>query len=162
MSKDKNVSPAQMVDSFLRRVGLGVAVVALAYGTSALELVLPATMADYADMARFGLSILVIIVVFPPFVKFILARRRGVCKGADTDSYMAEMFKQAAHHAFTATFVTLIFIEGAIKVLEPQLPTVFFIDLALFISLSAFAVSFYRLTTADDTEQDEWEDAGDE
>ncbi|WP_262690131.1 hypothetical protein [Kordiimonas aestuarii] len=166
MSKDKNISPAQMIDSFLRRIGLGVAVVAVMYGTGALEAVLPGDYADYADGARFALSALVILLVFPSFAKFMLARKRGVCKGADADSYMAQMFKEAAHHAFSATFIALIAVEFLVKALAPDLPTLFFIDLTLFISLSAFSIAFFKLTAADDEEEDDWEqedkDAGDE
>jgi hypothetical protein len=159
MTKAKNISPAQMIDSFLRRVGLGVAVVGVMYGLSALEAVLPPTEADYADTAQLMLSILVVLLVFPAFVKFMLARKRGVCKSAEDNSYMAQMFKQAAHHAFSVTFVTLILLQGLAKALKPTLPVHFFIDIALFISLSFFAAMFFKLTGVDDDEED-WEDAG--
>jgi hypothetical protein len=157
MSKAKNISPAQMIDSFLRRVGLGVAIVGVMYGVSALEAVLPPAEADYADTAQLVLSILVVLLLFPAFVKFMLARKRGVCKSAEDNSYMAQMFKQAAHHAFSATFITLIILEVVAKALKPGLPMHFFIDIALFISLSFFAAMFFKLTGADDGD-DDWED----
>lgn len=159
MTKAKNISPAQMIDSFLRRVGLGVAAVGVTYGLSALEVVLPPKEASYVDTAQLVLSILVVLTIFPAFVKFMLARKRGVCKSAEDNSYMAQMFKEAAHHAFSATFITLIILEVVSKAIKPAMPVHFFIDIALFISLSFFAAMFFKLTGADD-EEDDWEDAG--
>ncbi len=159
MTKDKYISPAQMIDSFLRRVGIGIAIVGVTYGMSALEVVLPAPVSDYVGMAQLGLGILVVLLVFPAFVKFMLARRRGNCRGAEADSYMSEMFKEAAHHAFSATFITLIALEVAAKALKPDLPVHFFIDVALFVSLGFFAAVFFKLTgteEGEDTGEDDW------
>lgn len=165
MTNGKNMSPAQMVDSFLRRVALGVAIVGTAYGLSALEQLLPEREAGYADMVQFGLSILVIVLVLPAFAKFMLARKRGVCKSAEADSYMAEMFKHAAHHGFTAAFISLITLEMVAKKFTTGLEAGFFLDVALFATLSTFALSFHRLTRDEDEEDDregDVKDLGDE
>ncbi|WP_417459997.1 hypothetical protein [Kordiimonas sp.] len=161
MSNKKNISAAQMVDSFLRRTAVCVTIVAFIYGVQAFEFIAPAAIADRIDSLTLVLSILVLVLMLPSFLRFTIFRRSENCRQAEADSYMADRFKLAAHHAFTATFVCLILLQAISRAFEAEiahLPVAFFLDMALAVSLGAFGVGFYLLVRENhDEDLDEWE-----
>lgn len=158
MSNKKNISAAQMVDSFLRRVVLGVFIVALKYAGSALEEVSNEPLARYLDIGQLVTSIIVVAIVLPAFVKFFRARSLPECRQAEADSYISEMVKQSALHAFSGTFVFLVALEVAVKKFALDAPVSFFLDIVLFAALTIFSASFYLLVRDDNEDDiDEWE-----
>ncbi|WP_417464502.1 hypothetical protein [Kordiimonas sp.] len=158
MSNGKSVSPAQMIDSFLRRVVLGVFIVALKYAGSALEVVSSEDMAGYLDTAQLVASILAVVIVLPAFLKFFRARSLPECRRAESDSYISEMVKQSGLHAFSGTFIFLVALEVAVKKFAFDAPISFFLDIVLFVALTIFSISFYLLVRDDGTEDlDDWE-----
>lgn len=160
MSVEKNIPPAQMVDSFLRRVVVGVFIVALKYAASALEQVSNEPLAGYLDIGQLVSSIIVVVIVLPAFVSFFRARALPECRQAETDSYIAEMVKQSALYAFSGTFVFLIALEVLVKKITATPPVSFYLDIVLFVALTIFSVSFYLLVRDDgEDEPDEWEQA---
>jgi uncharacterized membrane protein len=151
-------SPAQMIDAFLRRTALCVGIVAILYAVQAYEQVAPEALAGYLDKLAMALSALVIILMLPSFLRFRGYRRSKACSRAEADSYIADRFKLAAHHAFTTTFISLVGLQLVIRQLEKRdihLSSEFFIDASLAISLGAFALFFYRLVRDEDGEDDD-------
>ena len=158
MSNKKTISAAQMVDSFLRRVVLGVFIVALKYGASALEEVSNEPLAGYLDTGQLISSIIVVLIVLPAFIKFFRTRTLPECQRGETDSYIAEMVKQSALHAFSGTFVFLIALEVLVKKITFTAPVSFYLDIVLFAALTIFSISFYLLVRDDgEDDLDEWE-----
>ena len=152
----EQVQPAQIIDSFMQRTALGGFLLALAYAMSAAMLVTSPEVAEVLDNLQLGLGILVILVVFPAFLRIVKLRRRSGSDCEETDGYIVAMFKKASTNAFSLTFVFLIIMQVVTEKIQTGLPASFFVDIILAFTLGVFSITFFMLvrSVSDETEDD--------
>lgn len=155
-----NQSPAQMVDRLLQRTAIGVSLLTISYAMAAAMYVIDDQgIVDFMDRLQLVPSILVLLIVFPAFVKFARLRYRQKSECAEADGYLVEMFKRASAMAFSLTFIFLIILELVTEKYLTDLPTPFFINATLAFSLSVLSIAFFRLAhgDGDDGDDDEFD-----
>jgi len=145
---NRKESPAQLLDKFLQRTAVGVFLLTIKYVVSAAGFVVSDELADHAGWLQIVLSILVLVVVFPAFLKYLNLHRKKECP--DTSGYVIEMFKKSAVKAFSLTFVFLIAVKWMAGNYLMGLPTLFFINAILAFTLGVFSITFYLLLRTDD------------
>ena len=151
----EQVQPAQIVDSFMQRTALGGFLLALAYAMSAAMLVTSPEVAEVLDNLQLGLGILVILVVFPAFLRIVKLRRRSGSDCEETDGYIVAMFKKASTNAFSLTFVFLIIMQVVTEKIQTGLPASFFVDIILAFTLGVFSITFFMLVRSDSDETED-------
>ena len=158
MSNNSTESPAVIIDRFFQRIAIGVTLLGLSYALSAASYIVSEDIASYIGPLKTLLSIMVLVVVFPAFWTFMKLDKkiRSLCY--EPDSFIVEMFKNACVRAFSITFVTLIILELLSEVHFPELAPSFFLNIALWISLDVFALTFFMSTLASDDDEDDLED----
>lgn len=106
-------------------------------------------------------SILVLLIVFPAFVKFAKLRYRRKNECSEADRYLVEMFRRASAMAFGLTFVFLIILELVTEKYPADMPTAFFINTTLAFSLGVLSITFFRVMRGEgDDESDDDFDRG--
>lgn len=160
-TKASKESPAQIVDTLLQRTAIGLFLLAIAYTMSAAMYVINnQDIVNLMDRLQLVPSILVLLIVFPAFVKFAKLRYRRKSECSEADGYLVEMFRRASAMAFGLTFVFLIVLELVTEKYLTGLPTPFFINATLAFSLGVLSVGFFRLARGDgDDESDDDFDA---
>ena len=151
----EQVQPAQIIDSFMQRTALGGFLLALAYAMSAAMLVTSPEVAEVLDNLQLGLGILVILVVFPAFLRIVKLRRRSGSDCEETDGYIVAMFKKASTNAFSLTFVFLIIMQVVTEKIQTGLPASFFVDIILAFTLGVFSITFFMLVRSDSDETED-------
>jgi hypothetical protein len=151
----EQVQPAQIIDSFMQRTALGGFLMALAYAMSAAMLVTSSDLAEVLDKLQLGLGILVILVVFPAFLRIVKLRRRSGSDCEETDGYIVAMFKKASTNAFSLTFVFLIIMQVVTEKIQTDLPASFFVDIILAFTLGVFSITFFMLVRSDSDETED-------
>ena len=155
-------SPAQIVETLLQRTAIGLFLLAIGYTMSAIMYVVSdQEIVDLMDRLQLVPSILVLLIVFPAFVRFARLRYRRKNECTEADGYLVEMFKRASAMAFSLTFVFLIVLELVAEKYLTGLPTPFFINATLAFSLGVLSIAFFRLAHGDgDDEGDDDFDTG--
>ena len=147
-------SPAQIVERLLKRTGIGLFLLAIAYTMSAaMYLISNQDIVKVMGRLQFIPSVLVLLVVFPAFVKFARLRYRQKNECSEADGYLVEMFKRASAMAFSLTFVFLIILEPVTGKYLTELPTPFFINVTLAFSLGVLSIAFFRSVRGDSDDQ---------
>jgi hypothetical protein len=158
--KAKRVLPAQIIDSFMQRTALGVFLLALAYTVSAAMFVASPRVAELLDKLQLGLSIVVLLVVFPAFLRIVKLRRRSGSDCEETDGYIVAMFRKASATAFSLTFVFLVVMQVVTEKLQSDLPASFFVNLIQAFTLGVFSIIFFLLVRSDSDQTDDDFDTG--
>ena len=156
----KQVLPAQIIDSFMQRTALGVFLMALAYSMSAAMLVASPKVAEVLDNVQLGLGILVLLIVFPAFLRIVKLRRRTGSDCEETDGYIVAMFRKASAKAFSLTFVFLVVMQVVTEKLQTGLSASFFVNVILAFTLGVFSITFFILVRSDSDETDDDFDTG--
>ena len=152
-----NESPAQIVDRLLQRTAIGVSLLTISYAmAAAMYVISDQEIVDLMDRLQLVPSILVLLIVFPAFVKFARLRHRRKSECTEADGYLVEMFRRASAMAFSLTFIFLMILELATDKYLTGLPAPFFINATLAFSLGVLSVGFFRLARGDgDDESDD-------
>jgi len=152
-----NESPAQIVDRLLQRTAIGVSLLTISYAmAAAMYVISDQEIVDLMDRLQLVPSILVLLIVFPVFVKFARLRYRLKSECSEADGYLVEMFRRASAMAFSLTFVFLMILEPVTEKYLVGLPAPFFINATLAFSLGVLSVGFFRLARDDgDDESDD-------
>ena len=153
--KTRQVLPAQIIDSSMQRIALGVFLMALAYTMSAAMFVASPGVAELLDKLQLGLGILVLLIVFPAFLRIVKLRRRSGSDCEESDSYIVAMFRKASAKAFSLTFVFLVVMQIVTEKLQTDLPASFFVNLILAFTLAVFSIGFFMLVRSDSDETDD-------
>jgi len=154
-SPDRHNSPAQIIDNFMQRTALGMLLMTIAYTMStAMYAVAPET-AEVLDKLQLGLGLLVLLVVFPAFLRMVKLRRRMRSDCSETDGYIVAMFRKASTLAFSLTFVFLIIMQVVTEKFQTELPAEFFINAVLAFSLGVFSITFFVLIHSDSGDEGE-------
>jgi len=146
MAKKKQESFAQFIDQFLQRTTIGVFLVALAYGTAAAKHFAGADMVDYLKGAKMVLGLLAVVIIVPSCIKLASWRTKNRADCAGSDGFIAGIYTKSAERAFSAAFVTMVVLEVLSRKALSHLPTAFFIQFALMVSLLALSLSFYFMS----------------
>ncbi len=147
-------SPAQIVDRLLQRTAIGVSLLTISYSmAAAMYVISDQEIVGLMDRLQFIPSILVLLIVFPAFVKFARLRYRQKNECSEADGYLVEMFKRASAMAFGLTFVFLIILEPVTGKYLTELPTPFFINVTLAFSLGVLSIAFFRSVRGDSDDQ---------
>ena len=158
MSNRPEESPAEALDRFLQRLAIGVFLLGISFALSAANFVASEEVLDIIRPIRKVFGLAVIVIVLPPLLKAFKFKGHVLQKCYEPEGYVVEMFKRACVMAFSLTFVTLIIIERITDAGLIDLPTPFFLRIALSISLDVFALTFFMSTLASDDDEDELED----
>jgi hypothetical protein len=152
-------SPAQLVDKFLQRTAIGVFLLSLSYVMSATVYVVGNEAVSHIGTLKLILSALVLMVVFPAFIKYLKLRLDKNKECPDTGGYVMEVSRRAGVMAFSLTFVFLIVIEWMAGGFLAGLPAPFFINAILAFTLGVFSITFYFLLRGegDDDLDDEFD-----
>ncbi len=143
-------SPAQIVDTLLQRTAIGLFLLAIGYTMSAtMYVVSDQEIVDLMDRLQLVPSILVLLIVFPAFVRFARLRYRHKNECSEADGYLVEMFKRASAMAFSLTFIFLMTLELVTEKYLAGLAAPFFINATLAFSLGVLSVGFFRLVRGD-------------
>lgn len=150
-------SPAQIVDRLLQRTAIGVSLLTISYSmAAAMYVISDQEIVDLMDRLQLVPSILVLLIVFPAFVKFARLRYRQKNECSEADGYLVEMFKRASAMAFSLTFIFLMILELVTEKYLTDLPAPFFINVTLAFSLGVLSIGFFRLARGDsDDESDD-------
>lgn len=154
MFGSKSETAPQFVDRFLQRTAIGVLMMSLAYLIGAALYLVQDPWQKPLDVGQFLLSIGAVVVVLPVFLGYVRLRASGECSRAETDGFVADVFNRACVMAFSLTFVILIALEPLTRRFFEHLPTPFFINLILGLSLGVFSVTFFRLSHDDEDDDD--------
>lgn len=139
-------SPAQIVERLLQRTAIGVSLLTISYAmAAAMYVVSDQEIVALMDRLQLIPSILVLLIVFPAFVKFARLKYRRESECPEADGYLVEMFKRASAMAFSLTFVFLIILELVMEKYLTDLPTPFFSNTTLAFSLGVLSIAFFRL-----------------
>ena len=156
-STAKKESPAQTVDRLLQRSAIGLFLLSLAYAMSATMYLVSDEVAGYMDRAQLALGILILLIVFPAFLKYLRLKYRRESECPATGGYIVEMFKKAGAKAFSLTFIFLIALELVAEKYLTDLPTPFFIKTILSFNLGVFSITFFRWVRDDDESDDDFD-----
>lgn len=149
-------TPAQIVDTFMQRSAIGLLLIALKFAITAGAHFLPEAAEDVIDITALLLSIAAVFVILPSFGRYLAGRKADRVCFANVESYLAEMFKEAAMRGFSATFVLLIGLHIVTDLVSLDLPIVFYLDLIIAVMTGAAALSYFMLVRSDE------DDAGDD
>ena len=95
------------------------------------------------------------VVVLPGFVRMTRIRLRGDCNSSDADSYIGDVFRKACVMAFSATFVLLTLTGPLSNRMPAELPTDFYTQTVLAVSLGVFSGTFFVVLWRDRDEVDD-------
>jgi len=153
-SDAKQINPAQMADKMLNRTAMGVGIVTLAYIISVSEYFLsgmPLTIVSYIQL---GLSLVVLIILFPTFVNFMKMRTSHKQACSEVEGFLSSAFNKAASTSFRWTFIFLLCVELTVKKTNIDLPLPFYVDLIMAFTLGIFSLTFYLLVRRDNDFED--------
>lgn len=154
MSSNESPSMPQIADSLLSRTALGVLLLGAANAGSALGYLLGEDVATLADRARMVLAVAMVALVLPVLLRFLRARRSGLCDLSESDSYLSQVFARASVFAFTVTFLLTVALEATAGTFFAGMPTEFFLNVILAVSLWVLGGAFFFLTRGDDADED--------
>ena len=154
MTGKKTQNAAQIVDHFIQRTAIGVTLIALQYGASTAAYLMDDTAQRWIGRGSLALSILIIILVLPAFLRYFQLRKRNRagCRGAE--SYMLDTFRQAGLWAFSFTFILLQILMIITEKGGIDLPAAFFVKLALTGATGSLGLSFFFMTRGGDENDD--------
>ncbi len=155
MADNPAPTPAQVVDTFMQRSAIGLLLIALKFAVTAGAHFLPEVAEDVVDITALLLSIAAVFVILPSCGRYLAGRKADRTCFANVESYLAEMFREAAMRAFSATFVLLIGLHIVTDLASPDLPTVFFLDLIIAVMTGAAAISYFILVRGDQDDADD-------
>ena len=156
MTNHEKASVAEKIDQMMQRVALGVFLVAVAYAISTLKYFVGAQTSAILDNVSMVLGVVILLLVFPKFVKFVILKRKNREACREPEGFVVDMFNQATGKAFQFTFLFLIALEFASKSLLAELPGEFFVKATITFSLAFFSLSFFFLNRAkNDGESDD-------
>lgn len=155
MSNGDQQSVAEFVDIFMQRIALGVFLVSLAYGASALIFVSDGEIASYLGKAKLGLGILAVILVLPQFIKMVRFKMKRPSDGCEPEGFVVDVYKRAAEKGFAFTFIFLLIMDVVTDKVVTDLPPKFFIEVVIAASLAIFSLSFFFLNRETDDREDD-------
>jgi len=158
MNSIKKESPAIIIDRFFQRLAIGMFILGLMYAISAANYVVEGDLKQTLSLIKRGLSFAVIIIVLPQLWKLMRLSGSDRAKCFQPDSYIVEMYKHASTMAFALTFVALIILNELSQGYFTAMPTAFFFDTALWLTVDIFALTFFISTLASDGDEMDMED----
>ncbi len=154
---DHPESVAQFIDRFLLRTAIGVALVAVGQAISAAMHVAGDDVAGMLDKLALLLSVAVIVIVLPVFVRLVRMRLDKSCDYSEADSYLAQVLNKACVFAFSLTFVLVVGLKATSGRLFVDQPPDFFLSIIAAASLGIFSVVFFVAQHSDDEPADEFD-----
>jgi len=151
----KPVNPAQVVDQFMQRLAVGVGLLSLKHAGNAAQYLVSDTVRHWIGWGNTALSVLIVLILFPAFLRYVRLRRSGTEVCIKSDGYLSHMFKEATTHAFSATFITLIALVLITQKILQDMPAAFFLNIAVAVCIGSLAVSYFFLTRDTDDEDDD-------
>lgn len=153
----RDASPAQVADHFIQRMIIGLVVLALMYaGKAAIELV-SGNIGDILTMAMPVGSLLIVLLIIPPLWRYMQLRRANKGRCPEADSYIAQMYKEAAVRAFGFTFIALMVMGYGAELDFYTWSTAFVLNAIIALSLGVLAFNFFRFTRDSDDEEDDFD-----
>ncbi len=154
MSRDDSMSLAQAADNLLSRTALGVLLLAVANAGSALAFFVGDDASLLLDRARLALAVVMVAIVLPPVLRFARLRRQCVAQLSECDSYLSQVFSQASVFAFSVTFVLTVALEATADKFFADLPTAFFLNVILAVSLFVLGGAFFYRIRRDASDEE--------
>jgi hypothetical protein len=155
MVRNKDLTPVQFADVFYQRSAVGVLLVAAGFALEVGEYVLGQQAERWFKVLGMGVSLAIVLVVFPSFVRFVMHCRSHGLNFAP-EGYVAQMFRRACAKSFELTFIFLLVAEVSAARWLQHVPGKIFIDATLCVSLAIMGVTFLLLNrSVDDDEADE-------
>ena len=145
----------QFQDRFLQRTAVGVLCLAGGYAASAGQFLVGEGPAQVLDVLDLAFALAAVAMVLPPFVKLLRLRRSDEWACANTEGFVGEVFRTACVRTFTLMFVLLVLAEPLSDRFLLQLPTNFFINVILAVTLAMFSLSFLLLNRDDDEDEED-------
>lgn len=160
MTKDRSFTHAMFAEKLLHRTSLGVFLVSIAYVFDIAATYADGTIETVLDVVSYALGILVILIILPVFLTYVRHFRRAK---NPIDSFVLDIYRTACVRAFEVTFMSLIFLDLVISKFFPDFPAAITVEGVLALSLGVMSVTFFVLNKrsgADDSDEDEWDEAG--
>lgn len=161
MTKPVQLSSAEFIDHFLRRSALGMLLLALAYGAATLALLVGPVLAVWLGYVQLGLSLAILAVVLPVFLRFVRRRASKASGCGEADSYLVAQFQRASAWAFSASFIGLVVLEVVVRKWYPALPAGLALNAILCLSLAVMSLAFLLLDRQNDAEEEPEDDIED-
>ncbi|GHF24342.1 hypothetical protein GCM10017044_18710 [Kordiimonas sediminis] len=143
----KKINLPEFQEQFLTRTAIGVFIVALSYGLGIGQHFADAATTAYLSTAKTVLSVLVLLLLLPSFLRLLWLRYNHRAEFNSTESYIAAVAKNAGMMTFSLTFVFLIALEAASQSYLPQLqldmPPSLYLKAVLCFSLLVFSLTFF-------------------
>jgi hypothetical protein len=156
--KDKTpLSTAQFMDAFFHRCAIGLLLVSAGFGLDVVEYAVGPDMARWVNYLSTGAGVLVLIVLFPWFVRFVL-RVRKIGIRHDVDGYVVDMFRRSCARSFELTFIFMLVIEVLAGGMLEGVPGKILLDAVLSVSLAIASLTFLYLVSSSDDGDDIGED----
>ncbi|NVJ97814.1 MAG: hypothetical protein HWE25_06655 [Alphaproteobacteria bacterium] len=153
----KDASPAQVADQFVQRTIIGMMLLSISYGGKAAMSIVPTGVVKVIAPVSVLLSVAIVLVVAPGFIRYFALRKAGGGNCPEADSYITQMYREAAVWAFSFTFILLMALGFGTELGLHTWPTAFVLNGTIALSLAALAFSFYRLTRDTDEEDDDFD-----
>lgn len=153
MKGNKTLTPVQFVDFFLQRVALGVLLVSFGFAIEVGEYLLGPDVYQWLKVLEMGVSIGVVVLILPAFVRYVWYRRTH---GRDfaPEGYVSEMFRRSCARSFEVTFIFLLVVEVLAHRVFETVPAKIFLDATLFVTLAVMSLMFLRLNRSTDDDDD--------
>ncbi len=152
---------AQFYDRFLGRVAIGLFLVAMGLGIDGLGYFVEPDVAAMLKYGRTGLSVVLMILVLPVFLKLLFLRFNNKEACQEPESFVTEVYKHASVHGFSVVMLMLIAFQVVLGPESDALPTEFYIKSILATGFLAVSISFfiqmYRSEDDDFVSEDEEE-----
>lgn len=154
---------AEKVDKFQKTVAVGLFVLALTYVVEVAQFLTTGQTAEILDDIGLGGGILVVLIVFPAFVRFMHLRFKNRKACLETEGFVLQAFKTASSYSFSYTFVFMVFLNAFMVFLEgsgtgffPDFPPEFYLKTIMAVTLGVHSVSFF-LINRESSEDDGFE-----
>ena len=155
MPEKKPINPAQVVDQFMQRTVIGVALLATKHAGNAVQYLVSDRVSHWIGWGNNAISLMIVLLLFPAFFRYFRLRRTNPSVCIKSDGFLSQMFKEAAARAFAITFVTLLVMVLVTQKALQDLPAAFFLNIAVAVCIGSLAAAYFFLTRDTDDEDDD-------
>lgn len=145
MSSSQMVSAADVADRHRQYFALALLGVGLIYLAKAVAHLVSGGVAEFLDHASTVLALLVIGSLVPAMITKLRLPADQKMIYFSEDGYVAQLLRRAFSVSWVTTLISLISLEFIARGILADLPSVFFIQVGLFILLSVMSVTFLLL-----------------
>jgi len=145
MSPSQMVSAADVADRHRQYFALALLGVGLIYLAKAVAHLVSGGVAEFLDHASTVLALLVIGSLVPAMITKLRLPADQKMIYFSEDGYVAQLLRRAFSVSWVTTLISLISLEFIARGILADLPSVFFIQVGLFILLSVMSVTFLLL-----------------